>query len=118
MGDNRSDFEKYQFAAWRTMRKDLEPENQILNCALGLGEAGEVQDQIKKAIFHGHGFTEELKAKIQKELGDVLWYIAGMCTVFDWKLEDIAQMNIEKLEKRFPENKFSAERSINRIIEE
>jgi NTP pyrophosphatase (non-canonical NTP hydrolase) len=46
--------------------------------ALGLtGEAGEVADLIKKAVFHRHPFDREA---LIKELGDVLWYVAALCT--------------------------------------
>ena len=39
---------------------------------------------------------EELK----KEAGDILWQLSGLCTVMDWSLEDIAQMNLDKLQAR------------------
>ncbi len=42
------------------------------------------------------GFDEELC----KEAGDVLWMLAGLCEVMGWSLEDIAQLNLEKLASR------------------
>ena len=45
-------------------------------------------------------YDEEYKREIAKELGDVLWYLAALCRKFDLKLEDIAQMNIDKLYSR------------------
>ena len=50
---------------------------------------------------------------LQKELGDVLWYVALMCESFGWKLEDIMKINIEKLKERYPEG-FDPERSAHR----
>ena len=46
----------------------------LLNGVLGLtGEAGEVSDLVKKSIFHEKGIDKE---HLEKELGDVMWYIA------------------------------------------
>lgn len=83
----------------------------ILNACLGLsGEVGELNDMIKKSIFHGHEMDYE---GLKKELGDCMWYIVMMCDSFGWKLEDIMRMNIEKLKKRYPGG-FSEECSVNR----
>jgi NTP pyrophosphatase (non-canonical NTP hydrolase) len=69
--------------------------------SLGLsGEAGEVNDHIKKGIFHQQGID---KNKLKKELGDCLWYIAALCTEFEFTLEECMLHNIEKLKARFPD---------------
>ena len=47
------------------------------------------------------------------EVGDLLWGIAEFCTASGWMLEDVAQANVEKLKKRYPDG-FSADRSLNR----
>jgi NTP pyrophosphatase (non-canonical NTP hydrolase) len=68
--------------------------------AIGLaGEAGEVAELAKKAIFHQHGIDKE---KLAKELGDCLWYIAALCTKLDFDMSEIMQSNIEKLILRYP----------------
>lgn len=86
---------------------------ELLNGALGLtGEAGEVADMIKKHIFHGHDLTAE---ELVKELGDVCWYLALLCTAIDVSLEDVMAQNIEKLKKRYPDG-FSEAASINRSV--
>lgn len=73
----------------------------VFNACLGLsGEVGELNDMIKKWIFHEKPF-DEVHAK--KELGDVLWYVAMMCHSFGWDLDEILQMNIDKLKARYPE---------------
>lgn len=73
----------------------------ILMACLGLsGEVGEFNDMIKKAIFHGTELDEE---HAKKELGDIMWYVAMMATSFGWQLDDIMEMNIDKLRKRYPE---------------
>lgn len=83
----------------------------LLNGALGLtGEAGEVADMIKKHIFHGHDLNLD---ELIKELGDVCWYLALLCTTINVSIEEILVKNIEKLEDRYPEG-FSESASINR----
>lgn len=69
--------------------------------ALGLnGEAGEVADQVKKAIRNDGEITPERRAKILDEIGDVLWCITRIAIEFDTPLAEIAQANVDKLEKR------------------
>lgn len=85
----------------------------LLNGALGLtGEAGEVADLIKKHIFHGHDLDID---SLVKEIGDVCWYIALLCTAIGESMEWVMAKNIEKLKERYPEG-FSSEASINRVV--
>ncbi len=80
--------------------------------ALGIaGEAGEVADYIKKIVGHGHALD---KAKLSKELGDVLWYCAALADDAGLSLADIATGNIEKLRARYPDG-FSTAASIARV---
>ncbi len=69
---------------------------------LGLvGEAGEVAEKIKKVMRNDEGeLSDEKRAELQKEIGDVLWYLAQLATELDLTLEDIAITNIEKLQSR------------------
>lgn len=69
--------------------------------ALGLnGEAGEVADQVKKAIRNDGHISLERREKIIDELGDVLWYITRIAVEFDVSIAAIAAKNIEKLQMR------------------
>ena len=70
------------------------------------GEVGEVSEKIKK-LFRDDGgkLTDEKKAEIVKELGDVMWYIAQLSTEFNVKFSEVIKGNIEKLSKRAKENK-------------
>lgn len=100
----------YQKLAMRTNSNDNFVDG-VLNAALGLtGEAGEVADMIKKYVYHGHKLTTN---ELVKELGDVMWYIALMCDTLGISMDTVANTNIEKLKKRYP-NGFSKEDSINR----
>ncbi len=101
------DFREYQRLAFRTARSDQEMEVRRLVAGLGLaGEAGEVAELIKKQIGHGHEVAPEATAK---ELGDALWYTALVATLYDLDLGTIAEENIEKLRRRYPEGFTSAD---------
>jgi NTP pyrophosphatase (non-canonical NTP hydrolase) len=69
---------------------------------LGLsGEAGEVSEKIKKVIRDHNGVIDDAKKmEIQKELGDVLWYVAQLATELGLSMDTIAEKNIEKLFSR------------------
>lgn len=93
-------FDQYQQLAHSTAiyPKDLK----ILYPALGLsGEVGEINEKIKK-VFRDNGgiFDDQAKAQLKKELGDAMWYIAELATCFDFRLQDVAQANIDKLSDR------------------
>jgi NTP pyrophosphatase (non-canonical NTP hydrolase) len=94
------DFSTYQAGAGRTA---IYPQNaKIIYPALGLaGEAGEVANQVKKILRDNAGsLTEERRAKIIDELGDVLWYAAALATDLRVSLEEVAELNLTKLAKR------------------
>lgn len=73
----------------------------IFNAAFGLsGEVGEFNDMLKKWVFH----EKELDVvHAKKELGDIMWYVAMMCHSFGWELDEILQMNVDKLKARYPD---------------
>lgn len=62
-------------------------------------EAGEVGGVFKRMLRGDYG-AEEAGTKLAKELGDVLWYLGQIAWDNGWKLSDIAQSNIDKLEDR------------------
>ncbi len=103
---------EYQAAALKPARKDLSHEMSLATRTLGLtGEAGEVADHVKKALGHGHPLD---RAKLAKELGDTLWYIAALAEELGLCLDDIATGNIRKLEARYPDG-FSTQASLERV---
>ena len=103
--------EEYQSKSQRTVNTNLQIDEQVANLCMGLcGECGEVVDYLKKYIYHGH-LVE--KKKLVEELGDVMWYITNLATLFEIPMTYILEENIKKLEERYPEG-FSEEKSINR----
>ncbi|GER79778.1 MAG: hypothetical protein JETCAE02_23430 [Anaerolineaceae bacterium] len=66
---------------------------------LGLvNEAGEVAGKIKKVFRDKNGeIGAEARAALTSELGDVLWYLAQVCTELDISLDDVAESNLAKL---------------------
>lgn len=102
---------EYQNLAMRTLNKNLNKKDILLNGVMGLcGESGEVIDIVKKHLAHGHDLDKE---HMIKELGDVAWYLAETAYALDVKLEDIFQGNINKLKSRYPDG-FDTEKSLHR----
>lgn len=92
------------------MNKELDPVDWEGHALHGMAsEIGELHGIYQKA-YQGHEIEEE---HAKKEVGDLLWFIAEYCTACGWDLSEIMYMNIEKLQKRFPEG-FEAERSLHR----
>lgn len=108
---------QYKKECLRTENVDLFNENisyggiRLLHAALGMvTEASEFADILKKGLFYGREI-DLVHAK--KELGDILWYIAIACDVFETSFEELFDINITKLRNRYPD-KFTAERANNR----
>ena len=97
-------FKEYQSEAVSTA---IYPDHlEILYPSLGLaGEAGEVCEKVKKIFRDNEGVvTEEKRQDLQKELGDVLWYIANIASDLQLDLQTIADANIAKLKSRKERN--------------
>jgi NTP pyrophosphatase (non-canonical NTP hydrolase) len=74
----------------------------IVYPTLGLaGEAGEVAEKVKKLMRDDEGvMSDERRAALAGELGDVLWYVAQVATEAGLDLEEIAHGNLDKLLSR------------------
>lgn len=101
---------EYQRLAARTINTNLASKGRENHALHGMvGEIGELHSLYQK-LYQGHEFDEE---HAMKELGDLLWFVAEYCTSRGWDLDDIMQMNIDKLRARYPEG-FDSEHSLHR----
>ena len=94
------DIGEYQKQAQAFM---IYPKNEKINYPIhGLNsEAGEVADKYKKIIRDKKGqMTDEDRTEMLKEIGDVLWYLAALCTDINMPLHQAALMNLQKLNSR------------------
>ena len=98
--------------------KDLEQNSEmhrLLTAAVGMSaEGGEFLEIVKKMIFQGKPYNDDNVRHLKIELGDVLWYVAQACMALDISLDEITDMNIDKLSKRYPDGHFSEYYSENR----
>lgn len=67
-------------------------------------EAGEILDKYAKGIRDGVPDMEVALNGMAKELGDVLWFVSVLAHYYGYTLEEIANMNIDKLRKRQSQN--------------
>ena len=112
--------ESVHYAALLTRMNNLELEDDcnippLITAAFGLtAEAGEFTEVVKKIILQGKPYNEENVFHMKRELGDICWYIAQACMALDTTFDEIIEMNVEKLEKRYPGGSFNVHHSENR----
>jgi len=102
------DLETYQRRSRETARYPQAGSNPIYP-TLGLcGEAGEVADKVKKVMRdRGGRFDDAVRDDLRLELGDVLWYVAQLCTELELNLDEVAEANLAKLASRAARNVIS-----------
>lgn len=101
---------EYQNLAARTINWNLANNEKAFHALYGMvGEVGEIHSIYQK-LFQGHELDFD---HIKKEVGDLLWFIAELCTAYGWNLEDVMYMNIIKLKERYPEG-FDPDKSLHR----
>ena len=61
-------------------------------------EVGEVCDLVKKAYRSDEGGADP--ERIRLELGDVLWYVSELASLFGLSMSDVANGNLDKLDAR------------------
>lgn len=104
----------------KAMRTCLPTSNNWSYMFLNLvGEVGEFASKVAKHIRKEKAYidvnhlitecgcssmTNEEIEDLQKEAGDALWQLSGLCSVMGWSLEDVAQMNLDKLASRQQRN--------------
>ena len=112
--------ESLDYAALLTRMNKLELEDdcnlsQLLTAALGLGaESGEFTEIVKKIILQGKPYNEDNVFHMKRELGDICWDIAQACMALATTFDEIIEMNVDKLKKRYPGGEFNVHQSENR----
>ena len=77
-------------------------------------ESGEFTEIVKKIVFQGKPVNVDNLYHMKRELGDIMWYVAQACMTLDTTIDEIIEMNVEKLEKRYPGGSFDVYHSENR----
>ena len=87
----------------------------LLTAALGLtAESGEFTEVVKKILLQGKPYNEDNVFHMKRELGDICWYIAQACMALDTSFDEIIEMNVDKLKKRYPGGEFDVSKSEHR----
>jgi len=95
--------------------EDGVPIERLLTAALGMSaEAGEFTEIIKKIVFQGKPVNDENLFHLKRELGDVMWYVMQACMGLNISLEEVIEMNVDKLKARYPGGEFDVHYSENR----
>tara|TARA_R100000234_G_C4928342_1_gene147319 strand:+ start:275 stop:676 length:402 start_codon:yes stop_codon:yes gene_type:complete len=91
------------------------PTERMLTAAVGLSaEAGEFTEIVKKILFQGKPVNDENLFHLKRELGDVMWYVMQACMGLNVSLEEVIEMNVDKLKARYPGGEFDVHYSENR----
>ena len=89
----------YQRAALRTINPALDDRDRLLDASAGLAEeAAEVLGLVRKRVFQQR---EVETARLVEELGDVLWCLAVTAHSLGISLDEVAEANQRKLERRY-----------------
>ena len=91
------------------------PIHRLITAALGMGaESGEFTEVVKKIVFQGKPVNEDNIFHMKRELGDIMWYVAQACMSLDTTIDEIIEMNVEKLQARYAGGSFDVHYSENR----
>lgn len=95
-------FDEYQKQALTTAISHPDPLMDKTIWAMGIsGEAGEVIEKWKKIVAYKDGkISDEDRQELKKELGDVVWYIAVFAHSLGLSLDEVMQLNLDKLTNR------------------
>lgn len=95
------DFKQFQSIAKKTDQRASTEGIESLIPLLGLiGEIGSVTSEYKKRIRDGKDY-KDYKEKLTEEIGDVLWYIATICSDMGINLDNAAKNNLKKTKERW-----------------
>jgi len=108
------DHEAFIYRIQELQGQDFHAER-LLTAAVGAcAEAGEFTEIVKKIVFQGKPVNEENMFHMKRELGDMMWYIAQACMALNVSIDEIIEMNVDKLKARYPGGEFDVHFSENR----
>ena len=112
--EESKDYESF-IARLEDLEKEDFPTERLLTAAVGMSaEAGEFTEVVKKIVFQGKPVNEENLFHLKRELGDIMWYVMQACMGLETCLDEIIEMNVEKLKARYPGGEFDVHYSENR----
>jgi NTP pyrophosphatase (non-canonical NTP hydrolase) len=98
------DFKAFQESAEKTdMHPSSDPKELMIPMLGLLGEAGSLATVYKKYLRDGIPWDSN-RDFIQQELGDLLWYVATIATHCNLDLDEIARLNLDRIESRYGDN--------------
>ena len=87
----------------------------LLTSGVGINaEGGEFLEIIKKMVFQGKPWNEDNREHLIIELGDIMWYVAQATQALGITFDQVIEMNVNKLKKRYPGGEFDVHYSENR----
>lgn len=87
----------------------------LITGAVGINsEGGEIMEIVKKLVFQGKKWEPDTVYHLKRELGDVMWYVMQCLIALDTDLNEVVEMNVDKLKKRYPGGEFDPWYSENR----
>ena len=105
-------FEYYKPLALRTVKSLGNENSDLMHMAAGIsGESGEVLDIIKKTFAYSKPLD---RAHLIEEIGDAMFYVNGLLELIGVEMSEVLEKNIAKLEARYPDLRFDADKAVNR----
>jgi len=101
----------------RLVELDREGANieRLTTAGVGLAaESGEFLEIVKKMVFQGKPWDDANREHLLIELGDIMWYVSQATQALGVSFDEVIEMNIKKLEKRYPGGSFDIYYSENR----
>ena len=87
----------------------------LLTGGIGLSsEGGEFNEIVKKVLFQGKPWNDEVKFHLKRELGDIMWYWISACRALNLDPNEVINENVRKLKSRYPDGQFDLFFSENR----
>jgi NTP pyrophosphatase (non-canonical NTP hydrolase) len=95
-------FEQFHEGVMQTLMISDDHRNDVFHMAFGLAEeAGEAMGKLKRAMREDRGaLTPARMAELEKELGDVQWYLDALAHLIGSSSERVARAALKKLADR------------------